>query len=237
MFNLAAHRVPVNDYPSDMMPIPPSRMFLIRDALQKYKANAGENAPTYDASQGDGGASLPGVPAEILRTRLELQIKMGRLTTNPGERRSSARPLPKITGSSTPASGWGTENIVFVQGGRDGLQKAYGAMIALGQARRRCARRLARPLDQLQLGAICCRPECSARPRRTPKMAGAIRRKRSKPAPNMPPAKAAKSPVWSSPRRITPPDAPSRWKNKSCWQAPRWKTAILSCCSTGFITG
>jgi aspartate/methionine/tyrosine aminotransferase len=30
------------------------------------------------------------------------------------------------------AAGWGQENIAFVQGGRDGLQKAYGAMISLG---------------------------------------------------------------------------------------------------------
>jgi len=66
----AANRVPVNTYPSDMLPIPPSRMFLIRDALTKYKAVAGENAATYDASQGDGGASLPGVPAEILQRAL-----------------------------------------------------------------------------------------------------------------------------------------------------------------------
>jgi aspartate aminotransferase len=30
------------------------------------------------------------------------------------------------------ASGWGTDNIAFVQGGRDGLQKAYAAAVALG---------------------------------------------------------------------------------------------------------
>jgi hypothetical protein len=77
------NRVQVNDYPAHQMPIPPSRMFLIRDALQKYKAVAGENAPTFDASQGDGGASLPGVPVDILQRALELQIKMGTAYNQP----------------------------------------------------------------------------------------------------------------------------------------------------------
>lgn len=130
-----ANRVPVNNYPAEELPIPPSRMFLIRDALQKYKAVAGENAPTFDASQGDGGASLPGVPAEILQKALELQIKMGTAYNQPWGtvqfRKSAAEQYWKFDAST----GWGTENIVFVQGGRDGLQKAYGAMVALGQGR------------------------------------------------------------------------------------------------------
>ncbi len=65
--NPAANRIPVNNYPAHMQPIPPSRMFLIRDALKAYKEKNGADATTYDASQGDGGASLPGVPAYILQ--------------------------------------------------------------------------------------------------------------------------------------------------------------------------
>ncbi len=131
----AANRIPVVGYPAEMAPIPPSRMFLIRDALTKYKEKAGKDAPTYDASQGDGGASLPGVPAEILQRATELQIKLGTAYNQPWGtvqfRKSAAENYWKFT----PASGWGQENIVFVQGGRDGLQKAYQAMVALGHGR------------------------------------------------------------------------------------------------------
>jgi aspartate/methionine/tyrosine aminotransferase len=127
-----ANRIPVSHYPADMAAIPPSRMFLIRDALKKYKEKAGENAPTFDASQGDGGASLPGVPAEILQKALELQIKQGTAYDQPWGtvrfRKASAENYWHLDA----ATGWGPENIVFVQGGRDGLQKAYSAMVALG---------------------------------------------------------------------------------------------------------
>lgn len=69
------NRIPVSDYPSKMKAIPPSRMFTIKEALATYKKKAGDDAPVYDASQGDGGASLPGVPEYILREAAELQIK------------------------------------------------------------------------------------------------------------------------------------------------------------------
>src|SRR5688572_26708983 len=62
--------VPVNDYPSHMQNIPPSRMFTIKLALDKYKEKAGQDTPVYDASQGDGGESLPGVPRELLERAL-----------------------------------------------------------------------------------------------------------------------------------------------------------------------
>jgi aspartate aminotransferase len=69
--------IPVNDYPAHMQDIPPSRMFTIKLALDKYKEKAGKDAVVYDASQGDGGESLPGVPREILERALELQIEHG----------------------------------------------------------------------------------------------------------------------------------------------------------------
>lgn len=126
------NRIGVNNYPASMMEIPPSRMFLIREALTKYKAVAGADAPTYDASQGDGGASLPGVPVDILQRALEIQIKHGTAYDQPWGtplfRKTAAEPYWHLDA----ATGWGPENIVFVQGGRDGLQKAYAAMIALG---------------------------------------------------------------------------------------------------------
>ena len=50
--------VPVSDHLRRLAPIPPSRMFLInkRAAVYRQKVPDGE---TFDASQGDGGASLP----------------------------------------------------------------------------------------------------------------------------------------------------------------------------------
>ncbi|HRF95822.1 MAG TPA: hypothetical protein PLZ51_11535, partial [Aggregatilineales bacterium] len=72
-----ANRIAVNNYPSLMMPIPASRMFEIKKALATYKQNFGADAPAYDASQGDGGASLPGVPAEILERAYHLQVEHG----------------------------------------------------------------------------------------------------------------------------------------------------------------
>lgn len=127
-----ANRIPVNRYPADMMAIPPSRMFLIRDALTKYKAQAGPDAPTYDASQGDGGASLPGVPVELLQRALELQIQHGTAYDQPWGTVRFRKAAAENYWHLDAASGWGPENIVFVQGGRDGLQKAYAAMVALG---------------------------------------------------------------------------------------------------------
>jgi aspartate/methionine/tyrosine aminotransferase len=127
-----SNRLPVNHYPADMLPIPPSRMFLIRDALTKYKAVAGEDAPTFDASQGDGGASLPGVPVEIMERALQLQIKQGTAYNQPWGTVQFRNAAADLYWKFDPGTGWGTENIVFVQGGRDGLQKAYGAMVALG---------------------------------------------------------------------------------------------------------
>ena len=57
--------VPVSDHLKTMTPIPPSRMFLINKSLKVYtERNPGK--PIFDASQGDGGASLPGVPQAIL---------------------------------------------------------------------------------------------------------------------------------------------------------------------------
>ncbi len=128
----SANRVPVSDYPAHMMVIPPSRMFLIREALKVFKANNGDSAVTFDASQGDGGASLPGVPHELLQRALELQLEHGSAYDQPFGtaqfRQAAAGPYWHLDA----ASGWGPENIMFVQGGRDGLQKAYGAMVALG---------------------------------------------------------------------------------------------------------
>ncbi len=131
----AQHLIGVNDYPSKMTPIPPSRMFTIKKALDAYKAKVGQDAPVYDASQGDGGASLPGVPAHLLESALELQIKQGTGYDQPFGTPLFRKVAAENYWQLDAASGWTPSNIIFVQGGRDGLNKAYSAMVALGHGR------------------------------------------------------------------------------------------------------
>jgi aspartate aminotransferase len=129
------NHIPVNDYPAHMLPIQPSRMFTIRNALAKYKEKYGKDAPVYDASQGDGGASLPGVPRELLERAAELQIKHGTGYDNPFGTQEFRVAAAEKYWQLKAETGWGPNNIIFSQGGRDGLNKAYAAMIALGHGR------------------------------------------------------------------------------------------------------
>lgn len=129
------HLIEIATHPSRMEAIPPSRMFTIKKSLQKYRSHAGADAPIYDASQGDGGESLPGVPRAILERAAQMQIEAGTGYDAPAGterfRKTTAEQYWKID----PATGWGANNVVAVQGGRDGLQKAYEAMIHLGHGR------------------------------------------------------------------------------------------------------
>jgi aspartate/methionine/tyrosine aminotransferase len=107
-------------------------MFLIRDALKAYKTKMGADAVTYDASQGDGGASLPGVPRELYERALALQLEHGSAYDQPWGTVQFRKAVVEQYWHLDAATGWGTENVIAVQGGRDGLNKAYQAMIALG---------------------------------------------------------------------------------------------------------
>ncbi len=131
----AQYLIGVDDYPAKMTPIPPSRMFTIKKALDAYKAKAGQDAPVYDASQGDGGASLPGVPSYLLESALELQIKQGTGYDQPFGTPLFRKVAAENYWKLDAASGWTPANIIFVQGGRDGLNKAYNAMVTLGHGR------------------------------------------------------------------------------------------------------
>lgn len=127
--------VPVNTYPTTQVDIPPSKMFVIKKALDGYKAKYGADAPTFDASQGDGGASLPGVPVELLDRAHELQKKHGTgydfgFGTDMF-RKAAAEKYWKFDSST----GFGPANIVATDGGRDALMKAYQAMVYLGTGR------------------------------------------------------------------------------------------------------
>ena len=71
-----ANLVPVSAHLREMMAIPPSRMFLINKSLKVYQAK-NPGSPVFDASQGDGGASLSGVPRSILERAAQMQVEHG----------------------------------------------------------------------------------------------------------------------------------------------------------------
>lgn len=126
--------VPVSEHLKQMMDIPPSRMFLINKSLKVYQEK-NPGSQIFDASQGDGGASLPGTPRPILERALQLQLEHGTAYDMPfgtdAYRRSVIEQYWKLDSSS----GWGPANVLATAGGRDALVKAYQAMLALGHGR------------------------------------------------------------------------------------------------------
>jgi aspartate aminotransferase len=127
--------VPVNNYPSQQLDIPQSKMFLIKKSLDTYKANFGADAPTFDASQGDGGASLPGVPAPLLDRAHELQKQHGTGYDLPFGTEQFRKQTAEKYWQFDPATGYGPANVCGVDGGRDGLLKSYLAATFLGTGR------------------------------------------------------------------------------------------------------
>jgi len=127
--------VPVDAYPSSMHAIPPSRMFLIKLSLQKYHDKMGAGATIFDASQGDGGASLPGVPVDLLDRAHEMVRARGTGYDFPYGCNEFRAAVAEQYWQLDPALGWGPANVVATVGGRDALEKAYTAMIALGTGR------------------------------------------------------------------------------------------------------
>lgn len=126
--------VPVSDHLTRMAEIPPSRMFLINKSLKTYLEKY-PGSPTFDASQGDGGASLPGVPEDILERAARLQIEHGTGYDMPFGTNEYRRIIVEKYWQLDPSLGVGPENVAGTAGGRDALVKAYGAMLALGHGR------------------------------------------------------------------------------------------------------
>lgn len=127
--------VPVSDYPGALAGIPPSRMFLIKRSLDRYRARMGDGAVTFNASQGDGGESLPGVPHDILDRAHALVKAHGTGYDSPFGTDVFRRTVVEHYWALDPALGWGPANVLATVGGRDALQKAYEAMIYLGTGR------------------------------------------------------------------------------------------------------
>ena len=126
--------VPVSEHLKQMIDIPPSRMFLINKSLKVYQEK-NPGSPTYDASQGDGGASLPGVPRQILERALELQVEHGSAYDMPFGTEAYRKSVIEKYWKLDSSSGWGPANVLATAGGRDGLVKIYQAMMALGHGR------------------------------------------------------------------------------------------------------
>ena len=126
--------VPVSDHLKQMMDIPPSRMFLINKSLKVYvEKNPG--AKIFDASQGDGGASLPGTPKALLERALQLQLEHGTAYDMPFGTDAYRKAVIEQYWKLDSSSGWGPANVLGTAGGRDALIKAYQAMMALGPGR------------------------------------------------------------------------------------------------------
>lgn len=126
--------VPVSEHLRGLMDIPPSRMFLINKSLKVYQAK-NPGAAVFDASQGDGGASLPGVPKAILQRAAELQMEHGTAYDMPFGTEAYRKAVVETYWKLDSATGWGPANVMATTGGRDALIKAYGAMLTLGHGR------------------------------------------------------------------------------------------------------
>ncbi len=126
--------IPASDHLQRMADIPPSRMFLINKSLAVYRQRRPQGE-TFDASQGDGGASLPGVPAEILERAAAMQREHGSAYDMPFGCDAFRKSVLEQYWRVDPASGLRPGNVIATVGGRDALVKAYSAMLALGHGR------------------------------------------------------------------------------------------------------
>jgi aspartate aminotransferase len=127
--------IPVSDELKNMATIPASRMFLIKKSLDVY-AKKHPDSPIYDASQGDGGASLPGVPIEILEKAFQMQVQHGTAYDMPFGTDMFRKTVIEKYWKLEPGLGITPGNVMATVGGRDALVKAYEAMLALGHGRR-----------------------------------------------------------------------------------------------------
>ena len=126
--------IPISDHLKQMADIPPSRMFLINKSLKVYLEKK-PGAKVFDASQGDGGASLPGTPKAILERAAQLQIEHGTAYVMPFGTDAYRKAVVEQYWKLDADLGVGPANVLGTAGGRDALVKAYQAMLALGYGR------------------------------------------------------------------------------------------------------
>jgi aspartate aminotransferase len=109
-------------------------MFLINKSLKVYQEN-NPGGKIFDASQGDGGASLPGVPHSILEQAAQMQVEHGSAYDMPYGTDAYRKAVVEKYWHLDAESGLGPANVLGTVGGRDALVKAYQAMLALGHGR------------------------------------------------------------------------------------------------------
>jgi aspartate/methionine/tyrosine aminotransferase len=109
-------------------------MFLINKSLKVY-LQRNPSGQTFDASQGDGGASLPGTPIEILERAAKLQMDHGTAYDMPYGTDEFRKTVIESYWKLDADLGIGPGNVIGTTGGRDALVKAYQAMLALGHGR------------------------------------------------------------------------------------------------------
>ena len=107
--------------------IQPSKMFLIKEELKIFLAE-NPQMKTYDASQGDGGASLGGIPKEELAQAL-LQYLPEKGSTKYGNPIGREDIRSAIVQNYYGFSDVSSEQVILGDGGRDLLQKWYQLIV------------------------------------------------------------------------------------------------------------
>jgi len=126
--------IPVSDHLQRSVPFEPNRMYFIRQAMDVFKQRY-PTATTFDASQGDGGASLPGTPRALLERALQMQIEHGTGYDLPNGTPEFRKAVLEQYWQVDAGLGLTPENVMATSGGRDALLKAYQAMLYLGHGR------------------------------------------------------------------------------------------------------
>lgn len=123
-----AQSVPKVDF--DKRAVWPSKMFTIKLELKDFEA-ANPGVPTYDASQGDGGASLGGVPPEELAAALVKYLPKNCSTKygDPVGRADVRKAIFENYYRFDSDTGLSPDSIVIGDGGRDILQKWYQLLV------------------------------------------------------------------------------------------------------------
>ncbi len=119
----------IAQHPSLARSLPASQMFTIKLGLDRYRAN-NPGSPVYDASQGDGGASLGGIPPEEIERALHAFLP-GKQTTAYGQPNGDVRVRAAIHENYyrlETLDGCSPENVVLTNGGRPALQHWFQAI-------------------------------------------------------------------------------------------------------------
>lgn len=121
--------VPTSTHLANSAPIVESHMFLIKQSLEVF-AKDNPDQEVFDASQGDGGASLNGIRPHVFELATRMQINHGNSYDKPWGCPEFRQVMYEDYWHGDPSSGFEPENILAAVGGRDALVKAYGAMMA-----------------------------------------------------------------------------------------------------------